>query len=350
MAGNSQRRGAVRREGSKKGPQVGSGGRRRKGLEPKKPTPKAEERAKHPAAKRAKATDRRTSTGRTGSTGRAAPAGRAGAVGTRATPGRTVRGSGKPEASEHVYGRNSVVEALRAGVPATVLHVQTDLALDDRLREAMELAKTARIPLLEVTRFELDRMTDRGVHQGVAITVPPYKYRDPMDLVELAGRGGAPLFIALDGITDPRNLGAVVRSAGAFGAAGVVIPERRAASMTASAWKTSAGAASRVPVARVTNLGRTLAAFRDAGAMILGLAGAGPTRIDQVEARTLAGPVVLVVGSEGEGLGRLVAKSCDLLVSIPIAASTESLNAGVAAGIALYEVDRRRRADDLTAD
>ena len=328
MAGNSERRGATRKVGSKKGPTVGSGGQRRRGLEPKKPTPKAEDRAKHPASKRgAKAAAAKPTAPARG------PASRSGA-----------RPSGKPDANEQVYGRNSVVEALRAGVPATVLHVQTELALDERIREAIDLTKTLNIPLLEVTRFELDRMTNRGVHQGISLTVPPYRYADPSAFVaELDDPAATPLFVALDGITDPRNLGAVVRSAAAFGAHGVLIPERRAAGMTAAAWKTAAGAAARVPVARVTNLTRTLTAFHDAGAVIIGLAGEGPTSLGAIAAANLTGPVVVVVGSEGDGLGRLVARSCDLLVSIPIAADTESLNASVAAGIALYEVDRVRR-------
>jgi 23S rRNA (guanosine2251-2'-O)-methyltransferase len=348
MAGNSQRKGAMRNPGSKKGPTVGSGGQRRRGLEPKKPTPKAVEREKHPAAKRAKAAEKRGSAPAGKSFARSGPARTSQrASSARPTAGGqrpAVRSSARPETNEQVYGRNSVVEALRATVPATALHVQADLALDDRIREALEMAVARKIPVMEMTRFELDRMTSRGVHQGLSLTVPPYKYADPIDMLRTAGDSKvASLFIALDGITDPRNLGAVVRSAAAFGAKGVLIPERRAAGMTASAWKTSAGAASRVPVARITNMSRTLIAFRDVGATVLGLAADGPTTIAGLDPRTLEGSVVLVVGSEGEGLGRLVARTCDLLVSIPISASTESLNAGVAASIALYEVDRLRR-------
>jgi 23S rRNA (guanosine2251-2'-O)-methyltransferase len=195
--------------------------------------------------------------------------------------------------------------------------------------------------MLEVSRHELDRLTDRAVHQGLALKVPTYEYADPMDLVGLAtDAGDVPLLVALDSVTDPRNLGAVVRSSAAFGVHGVVIPERRAAGMTASAWKTSAGAAARVPVARATNLTRQLRSYQDAGLTVAGLDAEGTVGIRGLEAATE--PLVLVVGSEGKGLSRLVRDTCDVLVRIPMATTTESLNAGVAASIALYEIDQRR--------
>jgi 23S rRNA (guanosine2251-2'-O)-methyltransferase len=195
---------------------------------------------------------------------------------------------------------------------------------------------------MEAPRAELDRLTAGAVHQGLALQVPPYAYAHADDLLTKAeGLGQPALIVALDGVTDPRNLGAVVRSAGAFGAHGVLVPERRAAGMTASAWKTSAGAAARVPVARATNLTRALQAYRSAGLVVVGLDGGGSVDIDAIE--VAVDPVVLVVGSEGRGLSRLVREACDLVASIPIGAATESLNAGVAAGIALYEVARKRR-------
>ena len=144
----------------------------------------------------------------------------------------------------------------------------------------------------------------------------------------------------LDGVTDPRNLGAVIRSAAGFGAHGVVIPERRAAHITASAWKTSAGAAARVPVARVTNLTRQLKAFQEQGMMVIGLAADGEVNLP--DSQMIDGPVVVVIGSEGKGLSRLVAETCDELVSIPMSTGLESLNAGVAAGIALYAIAQAR--------
>jgi 23S rRNA (guanosine2251-2'-O)-methyltransferase len=172
--------------------------------------------------------------------------------------------------------------------------------------------------------------------------VPPYTYADASDLTaRAADTGRPPLLVALDSVTDPRNLGAVVRSAAGFGVHGVVVPERRAAGMTASAWKASAGAAARVPVARVTNLTRALEAYKREGLMVAGLDAAGTVDIAELEMAT--SPFVLVVGSEGKGLSRLVRDSCDVLVRIPMAVASESLNAGVAAGIALYEIDRRRR-------
>ena len=146
--------------------------------------------------------------------------------------------------------------------------------------------------------------------------------------------------MALDSVTDPRNLGAVVRSAAGFGAHGVVVPERRAAGMTASAWKTSAGAAARVPVAQCVNLTRQLKAYQEAGCMVVGLAADGDVSLPDLDLAD--GPLVLVVGSEGGGLSRLVAETCDQLVSIPMANQLESLNAGVAAGVALYAIAQRR--------
>jgi 23S rRNA (guanosine2251-2'-O)-methyltransferase len=198
------------------------------------------------------------------------------------------------------------------------------------------------IALLEVTRNELDRLTDGAVHQGLAARVPAYEYAHPSDLLDLAEEAGEkPLIVALDSVTDPRNLGAVVRSAAGFGAHGVVIPERRAAGMTASAWKTSAGAAARVPVAQVTNLTRQLKAFQEAGCMVVGLAADGDVSLPDLDLAD--GPLVVVVGSEGDGLSRLVAETCDQLVSIPMANQLESLNAGVAASVALYAIAEKRR-------
>jgi len=327
MPGNSQRRGAKRNPGSKKGQTVGSGGQKRRSLQGKGPTPAARERTSHPAARRAKAAAKRTT-----SSGRGAPPARGQA---RQRPA--------PEGPETLSGRNPVVEALRARVPATALYVAERIDADDRVREAMKLAGNTKVPVMEAPRTELDRMTGGAVHQGLALQVPAYAYAHPDDLLAAAERSRQPaLLVALDGVTDPRNLGAVVRSAAAFGAHGVLVPERRAAGMTASAWKTSAGAAARVPVARATNLTRTLQSYRAAGLFVVGMDAGGSVDLDAVE--VAVDPVVLVIGSEGRGLSRLVREACDLVVSIPIGSSTESLNAGVAAGIALYEVARRRRA------
>jgi 23S rRNA (guanosine2251-2'-O)-methyltransferase len=196
--------------------------------------------------------------------------------------------------------------------------------------------------VLESPKGDLDRLAAGAVHQGLALQVPAYAYADADQLVARAQDAAqTPLLVALDGVTDPRNLGAVVRSVAAFGGHGVVVPERRAAGMTAAAWRTSAGAAARVPVARVTNLTRALESFKSAGLFVVGLDADGDVDLDALE--VAVDPLVLVIGSEGRGLSRLVRETCDLVVSIPMTATTESLNAGVAAGVALYDVARRRR-------
>ncbi len=315
MAGNSSRRGAIKKSG-KGNPTAGSGGRVRRGLEGKGPTPKAEDRPYHQAHKKAKRAEKSV-------------AGR---------PRKSKPGSDQ----EWIAGRNSVVEALRAGLPVTAIYVAEGAERDGRLREVFSEAAEKGLSLLEVPRVELDRMTHGAVHQGLAARVPPYEYADPMELLEAASANREPaLVVALDSVTDPRNLGAVVRSAAGFGAHGVVVPERRAAGMTASAWKTSAGAAARVPVAQVVNLTRQLKAYQDAGCTVVGLAADGDVALPDLD---VDGPLVIVVGSEGKGLSRLVAETCDQLVSIPMASSLESLNAGVAASVALYAVAQRRAA------
>jgi 23S rRNA (guanosine2251-2'-O)-methyltransferase len=326
MPGNSQRRGAMRKPTTRKGPQVGSGGQRRKGLEGRGPTPKAVERTKHPAAKNAARTAKRdaaSGAGRRSAPGR--PAGRA---------PKKARGS-----SEIVAGRNSVVEALRAEVPVTTMYVAGRIDSDDRVREALKIATARSIPILETPRGELDRLTDGAVHQGLALQVPPYDYAHPSDLVNPEAPG-IPLIVALDGITDPRNLGAIIRSVAAFGGHGVVVPERRSAGLTASAWKTSAGAAARIPVALASNLTRALEEYRKAGFFILGLDMDGDVQLPDLE--LASEPLVVVVGSEGKGLSRLVGETCDQIVSIPMSSAVESLNAGIATGVTLYEVARRR--------
>ena len=337
MAGNSQRRGATRKAGSKKGAIVGTGGHSRRALEGKGPTPKAEDRPYHPAHKRKVAAEKQAAAGSRGVAG----SGRPTAGASRSAAGQ--RGGRKSSTHEIVTGRNSVLEALRAGIPVSTVYLAARLEADDRTREIISIAADAGYPLLEVGRAELDRLTDGAVHQGVAVQVPPYDYADPDDLLDIAAESGRPpLVVALDGITDPRNLGAVLRSAGAFGAHGVLVPERRAAGVTAAAWKVSAGAAARVPVARATNLTRALQDLRRAGVFVVGLDAGGDVPLGELPFAT--DPLVLVVGSEGKGLSRLVREQCDAIASIPIASAVESLNAGVAAGIALYEVARQRGA------
>ncbi len=318
--------GRAGKDGShRKGAPVGSGGQGKRRLEGRGPTPAAVERPHHPAARKAAAAAKRTAT--------TTPAPRGSAP---RTPRRT-----SDDAPETVVGRNPVVEALRAKIPATALYVAMGTSTDERMTEAVALAGKAGVALMEMTRPQMDKMTGGALHQGIALQVPAYTYLHPEELLARALAADAPLLVALDGVTDPRNLGAVVRSAAALGAQGVLVPERRAAGMTAAAWRTSAGAAARLPVARCTNLSRTLKDYRDAGLFVAGLAAAGDVSLDDLELATA--PLVIVVGSEGEGLGRLVTATCDVTVSIPMAAGTESLNAGIAAAITLAEVARRRR-------
>src|SRR6201997_1228458 len=256
MAGNSRRRGAIRKSGTKKGPPVGSGGQRRRGLEGRGPTPPAHMRPNHPAAKRAQAPSRR-------------PAKRT-------------------DETEMVLGRNPVVECLRAGVPATALYVALGTEADERLTESVARAADSGIAILEVPRADMDRMTANHLHQGIALQVPPYNYAHPDDLLATALDSPPALLVALDNISDPRNLGAIVRSVAAFGGHGVLIPQRRSASVTAVAWRTSAGAAARIPVARATNLTRTLKDWADRGVQLVGLDAEGDIIVDDLDG---AGPL-----------------------------------------------------------
>ena len=314
---------------AKKPATTGTGGHGRKALEGKGPTPRAEDRSWHPAGKRKIAKDRLDS-----AKSRFGP--------SPAPQKRTVRPISVE--AEMVTGRNSVIEALRAKIPATTLHIATKIDMDDRVRESLAMANKRGIPLLEIPRPELDRLTGPDtVHQGIALSVPPYTYAHPLELAEKAEAGdSAPVFVALDGITDPRNLGAIVRSVGAFGGYGVIVPKRRSVGVNAAAWKTSAGAIARTPVAMAANLTQTLKSFKDRGYFVVGLDGEADSSLPVTE---LAGtPLLIVVGSEGKGLSRLITETCDVIVSIPMSGKTESLNAGIAASVVLYEISRQKLA------
>ncbi|CAN5407749.1 23S rRNA (guanosine(2251)-2'-O)-methyltransferase RlmB [soil metagenome] len=327
--GNKPRAGAVRK--GRKGPQVGSGGQGRQALEGKKPTPKAEDRPYHPAGKRKAANERYEAAG-----------GRKKQTTTDAPRQQRRPAAKSSDESEMVTGRNSVLEALRAKIPATTLYVAARIEFDDRVKEILQLATGRGVPMLEVMRPELDRLAGfDSVHQGVALKVPPYEYAHPLELLDkVVASGKVPLLVALDGVTDPRNLGAIIRSVAAFGGQGVIVPQRRSVGLTASAWKTSAGAAARTPVAMATNLTQTIKAFKERGVFVLGLDGGGDVSLPDLQlARE---PVLVVVGSEGKGLSRLVTENCDAVVSIPISSGTESLNAGIAASVTLYEIARLR--------
>jgi 23S rRNA (guanosine2251-2'-O)-methyltransferase len=372
MPGNSQRRG--RRTTTKKGPAVGSGGNNREGLRGRGRTLPADERPWHkgysgdePLPSRTawkQEKERRTAAaqGRAPKVGQPHTRGpvKAGLVkgspakgipvkggplkvgpvkrGPRVAPGR--RSPAPRDSAELLVGRNPVLEALRTHVPATALYVALGIDIDDRVTEIVRTAADRGIAVLEVSRADLDRMTGGVLHQGIGVQVPPFAYEPFDDLLAAASETVMPLLVALDGVTDPRNLGAVVRSAAAFGAYGVFLPARRAAAMTATAWRTSAGAAARVPIAQVTNLTRALRQCQDAGYVVAGLDADGQTSVYGLDAAV--GPLVVVVGSEGRGLSRLVGQTCDLRIRIPTTSTVESLNASVAAAVTLAEVARRR--------
>ena len=190
----------------------------------------------------------------------------------------------------------------------------------------------------EVERRAIENMTGIANHQGIALVVKPFQYSSQK---EIFARAKDPaLFIAVDGVTDPRNIGAIARSSAAFSADGLLIPERRNASLTAAAWKSSAGAAARLPIAQITNLARSVEDAKAYGCFIVGLDGDADTSVEEMEIADQ--PLYLIVGSEGKGLSRLIREKCDLLVSIPMSSAVESLNASVAVSIALYAVDRKR--------
>ena len=237
-----------------------------------------------------------------------------------------------------VAGRNAVVEALRAGIPAKELVVAVGVDVDERLNESIRLSQKMGIGIREVERRQIENMTGIANHQGVALIVKPFQYSSQKEIFARAKEPA--LFIAVDGVTDPRNIGAIARSAAAFSADGLLIPERRNASLTAAAWKTSAGAAARLPIAQITNLARSIDDAKAHGCFIVGLDGDADTTVDSMEIADQ--PLYVIVGSEGKGLSRLVREKCDLLISIPMSSAVESLNASVAMSIALYAIDRKR--------
>jgi 23S rRNA (guanosine2251-2'-O)-methyltransferase len=313
-------------------PRPGTGGYGKRKLAGKGPTPPADMRPGHPAQRRsaAKAVQQRAGQQK---------ASERGAEPTRAS-GPRARGAGS-SAAELVAGRNPVLEALRARVPATALHVGPRLDDDERIGQAVMLAANAGIAVVEAGRAELDRITGGAIHQGVALRIKRYSYADPADLVDAARHTGEqPLIVALDGVTDPRNLGAVARSVAAFSGHGIVVPARRSVGVTAGAWKASAGTLATVRVAQTVNLARALAAYQQAGLFVVGLDGGGKADIGDLDLAD--SPLVLVVGSEGKGLSRLVAERCDVVARIPTTGPAESLNAGIAASIALYAVSQLR--------
>ncbi|MFM8447526.1 MAG: 23S rRNA (guanosine(2251)-2'-O)-methyltransferase RlmB, partial [Candidatus Nanopelagicaceae bacterium] len=284
----------------------------------KGPTPKAEDRPYHAAAKR--------------KTTRGAAKPSRGA----AKPARSEKRSNFSFHGEMVAGRNAVLEALRADVPSTELIVARSIDIDDRIEESLKLALKKSLPIREVHRADVEKISMNS--QGIALSIKPYQYSSLDEILLRASQPG--LVVALDGVTDPRNLGAIIRSAAAFGVDGVIIPERRSAAMTAAAWKTSAGAAARMQVAQVTNLNRAIEEVQERGYFVVGLDGESDELIGNMNVATE--PIMIIVGSEGKGLHKLTREKCDLVVKIPMRSTTESLNASVATSIALYAVDEAR--------
>ena len=244
----------------------------------------------------------------------------------------------KQSAQDAVAGKNSVVEALRAKIPAKELVVAIKVELDEKISEAIRLAKNSDLPIKELPRRAIDELTGNANHQGIALVIKPFNYSEFDQIIAKAKK--PMMLIGLDGITDTHNLGAVVRSAAAFGADGVVIPERRNASMTGSAWKASAGAAARMPIAQVTNLVRSIEDAKKAGCFVIGLDAEGDAELSKMNLAKES--IYIIVGSEGKGLSRLVREKCDLVVSIAMQSTVESLNASVATAITMHWVATER--------
>ncbi|MCL2111159.1 MAG: 23S rRNA (guanosine(2251)-2'-O)-methyltransferase RlmB [Clostridiales bacterium] len=242
------------------------------------------------------------------------------------------------ESAKIVYGRNAVTEAIRAGTGVEKLIMQKNI--EGEGKKLFSLAKRARIPVQIVPKFVLDKESGGGAHQGVAAIVADYQYSD-IDAIfaEAAKRGEPPFIVVLDGIEDPQNLGAIIRSAEGAGVHGVLIPKHRAASVNATVMKTSAGAAAHIKVAKVPGIKAALDELKEKGLWIYGLdmGGASYREID------FSGGLCLVVGSEGQGMSRLVRETCDFLVSIPMRGSIGSLNASAASAIVMFEVSVKWR-------
>jgi 23S rRNA (guanosine2251-2'-O)-methyltransferase len=238
-----------------------------------------------------------------------------------------------------IYGRNPVMEALKSGIEIDKILIQKNI--EGAGKKIYAMAKKARVPVQSVDKLVLDRAAGTGSHQGVVAYPGEYLYSELDDILLLAGsRGEPPFIVLLDGIEDPHNLGAIIRSCDGAGAHGVVIPRHRAASVTGTVIKTSAGAALHVPVARVTNIGTAIDELKEKGVWIYGL-DMGGQDYGRME---FDGAAALVIGSEGSGVSRLIKDKCDFTVSLPMRGKVSSLNASNAAAILLYEIARQRSA------
>ena len=242
--------------------------------------------------------------------------------------------------NEMIEGRNAVLEALRAGRALDKVYIARG-ETDKALAHIAGLARERGVSVSDCDRRKLDAMSVTKAHQGVIAVCAVREYASLDDILALAeSRGEAPFVVVCDEISDPHNLGAIIRSAECVGAHGVVIPKRRSAGLTAVVGKTSAGAAEHLPVARVANISAALQELKDRGLWVYGAAAEGSSPMWETD---LTGSACLVIGSEGDGLGRLVREKCDFLVSIPLLGRVSSLNASAAAAVLLYEMLRQRR-------
>jgi 23S rRNA (guanosine2251-2'-O)-methyltransferase len=254
------------------------------------------------------------------------------------------RGESSPHAAEAVaddllWGRHATQAALEAGRPIHRIWCTSELRSASKFLQLLRDAKSSGVLVEEVTWARLGQLTGGAVHQGIVLQTAAAETFDLGDLVKgCSALDEAPLLLALDGLTDPHNLGAIVRSAEALGAHGVVLPQRRSAGLTGSVAKVAAGALEHLPVARVVNLNRSLETLKSSGYRVIGLAEEGDLTLEEVD---LDGPLVIVTGSEGQGLSMLTRRHCDQLIRIPLRGVTPSLNASVATALCVYEVARR---------
>ncbi len=252
------------------------------------------------------------------------------------------------EDSDLLYGRHTVLTALENQRSLHRLWITSRLRYDPRFLSLIDLAKDNGTVIDEVEPKRLDQITNRANHQGIAAQIAPYSYSELSELIETAkAKSEQPVIIVADSINDPHNLGAIIRTAEAIGAQGLVIPQRRAVGITSTVMKVAAGALETFAVARVVNLSRALEELKAAGFWIYGTAATGSQPVHTVQ---FSGAIALVVGSEGEGLSLLTQRCCDVLVSIPLVGNTPSLNASVATGMALYEIYRQRWGTRLHLD
>ena len=249
------------------------------------------------------------------------------------------------EENDLLYGRHAVLAALEGDRQLNRVWIIPRLFYDSRFRTLLVEAKGKGTVIDEVDNFRLNQLTQGGNHQGIAAQIAPYRYRDLDELIQQAKANAVdPVLVVLDSITDPQNLGAIIRTAEAFGAQGLIMPQRRAVGITSTVMKVAAGALEHFPVARVVNLSRALEELKSAGFWIYGTVAGQGKAIDQIELR---GALGLVIGSEGQGLSMLTQRHCDHLISIPLGGKTPSLNASIAAAIGLYEIYRQRSISKL---